>query len=110
MSYEDTDTRDKQTTGYPSFLMLVSRDSVISHTHVDKITNIAYNKSTYDKGVLRCPRTNWKELILKNHGYITTQDAKQEGIHREYLTMFVEEEKLIRGHLKKPVNARSMGR
>ncbi len=37
-----------------------------------------------------------KELILKNHGYITTQDAKQEGIHREYLTMFVEEEKLIR--------------
>ncbi|MCF7932376.1 MAG: type IV toxin-antitoxin system AbiEi family antitoxin domain-containing protein [Acholeplasmataceae bacterium] len=37
-----------------------------------------------------------KELIQKNHGYITTQDAKQEGIHREYLTMFVEEEKLIR--------------
>ncbi|MDO9629094.1 MAG: type IV toxin-antitoxin system AbiEi family antitoxin domain-containing protein [Acholeplasmataceae bacterium] len=37
-----------------------------------------------------------EELIEKQNGYITTQDAIYEGIHREYLTMFVEEEKLIR--------------
>ena len=37
-----------------------------------------------------------EELIKKKNGYITTQDAIYEGIHREYLTMFVEEEKLIR--------------
>lgn len=37
-----------------------------------------------------------EQLIKKQHGYITTQDAIYEGIHREYLTMFVEEEKLIR--------------
>lgn len=36
------------------------------------------------------------KLIKKHNGYITTQDATNEGIHREYLTMFVEEEKLIR--------------
>ena len=32
----------------------------------------------------------------KKNGYITTQDVIYEGIHREYLTMLVEEEKLIR--------------
>lgn len=37
-----------------------------------------------------------EQLIKKQNGYITTQDAMYEGIHREYLTMFVEEEKLIR--------------
>ncbi len=37
-----------------------------------------------------------EELIEKQNGYITTQDASYEGIHREYLAMFVEEEKLIR--------------
>lgn len=37
-----------------------------------------------------------EELIKKKNGYITTQDAIYEGIHREYLTMLVEEEKLIR--------------
>ena len=37
-----------------------------------------------------------EELIKKKNGYITTQDAVYEGIHREYLTMLVEEEKLIR--------------
>jgi predicted transcriptional regulator of viral defense system len=37
-----------------------------------------------------------EELIKRQNGYITTQDAIYEGIHREYLTMFVEEEKLIR--------------
>ena len=37
-----------------------------------------------------------EKLIEKQNGYITTQDAMREGIHREYLTMFVEEEKLIR--------------
>lgn len=37
-----------------------------------------------------------EKLIEKQNGYITTQDAMHEGIHREYLTMFVEEEKLIR--------------
>jgi predicted transcriptional regulator of viral defense system len=37
-----------------------------------------------------------EELIKKQNGYITTQDANDEGIHREYLTMLVEEEKLIR--------------
>ena len=37
-----------------------------------------------------------EELIKKQNGYITTQDARYEGIHREYLTMLVEEEKLIR--------------
>lgn len=35
-------------------------------------------------------------LIKKRKGYLTTQDALNEGIHREYLSMFVEEEKLIR--------------
>lgn len=37
-----------------------------------------------------------EELIKKKNGYITTQDVNYEGIHREYLTMLVEEEKLIR--------------
>ncbi len=37
-----------------------------------------------------------EELIKKKNGYITTQDVIYEGIHREYLTMLVEEEKLIR--------------
>ena len=37
-----------------------------------------------------------EELIKRQNGYITTQDAIYEGIHREYLTMLVEEEKLIR--------------
>lgn len=37
-----------------------------------------------------------QKLIKKQNGYVTTQDAMYEGIHREYLTMFVEEEKLIR--------------
>ena len=37
-----------------------------------------------------------EKLIKKQNGYITTHDAMYEGIHREYLTMFVEEEKLIR--------------
>jgi predicted transcriptional regulator of viral defense system len=37
-----------------------------------------------------------EKLIDKQNGYITTQDAMHEGIHREYLTMFVEEERLIR--------------
>lgn len=37
-----------------------------------------------------------EELIKKKNGYITTQDATHAGIHREYLTMLVEEEKLIR--------------
>lgn len=37
-----------------------------------------------------------EELIKKQNGYITTQDAFYKGIHREYLTMLVEEEKLIR--------------
>jgi len=37
-----------------------------------------------------------EKLIKKQNGYITTQDAMYEGIHREYLAMFVEEEKLIR--------------
>lgn len=37
-----------------------------------------------------------EELIKKQNGYITTQDAMYEGIHREYLTLLVEEEKLIR--------------
>jgi len=37
-----------------------------------------------------------EELIKKKNGYITTQDVTYEGIHREYLTMLVEEEKLIR--------------
>lgn len=35
-------------------------------------------------------------LIKKQNGYVTTQDATYEGIHREYLTMLVEEEKLFR--------------
>jgi len=37
-----------------------------------------------------------EKLIQKNRGYITTQEAQHEGIHREYLTMFVQEEKLVR--------------
>ncbi|MDO9629933.1 MAG: type IV toxin-antitoxin system AbiEi family antitoxin domain-containing protein [Acholeplasmataceae bacterium] len=37
-----------------------------------------------------------EELIKRQNGYITTQDAVDEGIHREYLTMLVEEEKLVR--------------
>lgn len=37
-----------------------------------------------------------EKLIKKQNGYITTQDAMYEGIHREYLAIFVEEEKLIR--------------
>lgn len=37
-----------------------------------------------------------EELIKRKNGYITTQDAVDEGIHREYLRMLVEEEKLIR--------------
>lgn len=37
-----------------------------------------------------------EKLINKQKGYITTQDAKKAGIHREYLTMLIEEEKLIR--------------
>jgi len=41
-------------------------------------------------------RKKLEELIKKKNGYITTQDAIYEGIHREYLTMLVEEEKLIR--------------
>ncbi len=35
-------------------------------------------------------------LIKKKNGYITTEDAELEGIHREYLSIYVEEEKLIR--------------
>lgn len=37
-----------------------------------------------------------QKLIKKQNGYVTTQDAMYEGIHREYLAIFVEEEKLIR--------------
>lgn len=37
-----------------------------------------------------------EKLIKKQKGYMTTQDAKNEGIHREYLSLFIEEEKLIR--------------
>lgn len=41
-------------------------------------------------------KTKLENLIHKQKGYITTQDAKREGIHREYLTMLVQEEKLVR--------------
>lgn len=37
-----------------------------------------------------------KKLIKEKDGYITTQDAEKDGIHRQYLSLFVEEEKLIR--------------
>lgn len=35
-------------------------------------------------------------LIQEKNGYITTQDAESKGIHREYLSLFVEEERLVR--------------
>ena len=41
-------------------------------------------------------REKLSSLVKKQKGYITTQDACNEGIHREYLSLFVEEEKLIR--------------
>ena len=34
-----------------------------------------------------------KKLIKEKEGYITTQDADVNGIHRQYLSLFVEEEK-----------------
>lgn len=37
-----------------------------------------------------------EELIIKQNGYITTQDLKHHDIHREYLSMLVKEDKLIR--------------
>ena len=37
-----------------------------------------------------------EKLIQEKNGYITTQDAQKYGIHREYLSMFVKEDKLIR--------------
>lgn len=37
-----------------------------------------------------------KKLIKEKEGYITTQDADVNGIHRQYLSLFVEEEKLVR--------------
>jgi len=37
-----------------------------------------------------------EKLIQEKDGYITTQDAQKYGIHREYLSMFVKEDKLIR--------------
>lgn len=35
-------------------------------------------------------------LIQEKKGYITTQDAESKGIHREYLSLYVEEERLVR--------------
>lgn len=64
---------------------------------VDKITNIKYNISDNDK-IRRSMMSKEKllKLIKENHGYIQTKDLKQYGIHREYLTILVEEERLIR--------------
>ena len=36
------------------------------------------------------------KLIKDNNGYVQTKDLEKYGIHREYLSIFVEEEKLIR--------------
>lgn len=41
-------------------------------------------------------REKLDKLIKKNNGYVTTEEAELEGIHREYLSIYVEEEKLIR--------------
>ncbi len=41
-------------------------------------------------------REKLKQLIDKSDGYITTKEAKSYGIHREYLSLFVKEDSLIR--------------
>jgi predicted transcriptional regulator of viral defense system len=41
-------------------------------------------------------REKLKMLIEKSDGYITTKEAESHGIHREYLSLFVKEDSLIR--------------
>jgi len=41
-------------------------------------------------------RDKLKKLIDNSDGYITSKEAESYGVHREYLSMFVKEESLIR--------------
>ena len=41
-------------------------------------------------------RDKLKKLIENSDGYITSQEAESYGVHREYLSMFVKEDNLIR--------------
>ena len=41
-------------------------------------------------------KSKLEQLINNNHGYITTQEVEREGIHREYLSIMVQEGELIR--------------
>lgn len=41
-------------------------------------------------------KSKLEPLIEKNHGYVTTQEVDNAGVHREYLSILVEEGKLIR--------------
>lgn len=41
-------------------------------------------------------RDKLKKLIKEKKGYITTEEAQSYGIHREYLSLFVKEDQLIR--------------
>ena len=41
-------------------------------------------------------REKLKKLIEKSDGYITSKEAESYGVHREYLSLFVKEDNLIR--------------
>jgi predicted transcriptional regulator of viral defense system len=54
-----------------------------------------YNNSYKDKeGV--CMKSKLEQLILSNQGYITTKEVDNAGIHREYLSIMVNEGVLLR--------------
>jgi len=76
---------------HPHLLFLIQK--------LDEITNMEYNKSINDKKGDIMSKKKLEDLIKKQNGYITTQDAENAGIHREYLSLFVAEKRLNRTSL-----------